>query len=121
MNTKPNLEIKISWFLRIGVIVAGFLLLAGVISTFKFNGNPFFVFQVYDKIPLQIGLLHHLKHQQWGMLLSYTGLIVLITLPIIRVILTAILFIRQKEYHLACIAIVVLLGLMMSFSLGFEI
>ncbi len=121
MNKIESLELKIAKFLRVGVIIAGLIMFAGWMAQFKLNGDPFFNFQTYDHIPLQdlIGLHLHRKH--WGALLSYFGLAALISLPIIRVLLTAILFIRQKEFLLALIAMTVLIGLIFSMSLGIEL
>lgn len=121
MNELESLELKISKFLRLGVIVAGLLMMIGFIVQFKWNANPFYVFDTYDHIPLINQLKFHYRHQHWGHLSSYLGLIILISLPIIRVMLTGVLFIKQKEYPLAGIAFLVLLGLIISFTFGIEL
>ena len=118
MDTIENLELKIAKLLRIGVIIAGLLMLVGWLMQVKLYGNPFFNFQTYDEIPLLELFKFHLKTRQWGALISYSGLIVLISLPLIRVILTTYLLLRQKEYHLAVIAFTVMIGLVLSMSLG---
>lgn len=115
------LELKISKFLRLGVLIAAILMLIGWIMQFKWGGNPFFHFEIYDEVPFKNQLFFHYSKKHWGYLLSYTGLIVLISLPLIRVLLTAILFLRQKEFALALIAFVVLLGLVISFTFGIEL
>lgn len=121
MNKIESLELKIAKFLRVGVIFAGLIMFVGWATQFKFDGNPFFNFQTYDHIPLQdlIGLHIHRKH--WGALLSYMGLATLISLPIIRVFLTAVLFIRQKEFLLSFVALTVFGGLIFSMLLGIEL
>lgn len=121
MNNIESLELKIAKFLRVGVIVAGIIMFAGWMAQIKLTGDPFFNFQTYDHIPLQnlIGL--HIRNKQWGALVAYAGLAALISLPIIRVFLTAILFVRQKEFLLALIAMTVLIGLIFSMSLGIEL
>ena len=121
MNQIESLEYKIATFLRAGVIVAGTLMLTGWLIQFKLHGNPFFNFETYDHIPLADLLKIHLHHKSWGVLISYVGMVTLISLPIIRVVLTAILFIRQKEYVLAMIAFAVLAGLILSMTLGIEL
>lgn len=121
MNNIESLELKIAKFLRVGVIVAGIIMFAGWMTQFKISGDPFFNFQTYDHIPLQNLITFHIHHKHWGVLLSYFGLASLISLPFIRVILTAVLFIRQKEYALALIAFTVLLGLLLSMALGIEL
>lgn len=121
MNTMEELELKISKFLRVGVIIAGILMLVGWMATIKFKGDPFFNFTTYDEIPLKDLIEYHLAYGNYGILISYTGLITLISLPVIRVFLTTYLFIRQKEFALATIAFVVLTGLLVSMTLGIEL
>lgn len=116
-----NLELKISKFLRYGVLVAGFFLAIGWISQFSLTENPYEHFKFYDYLPLQDILKHYVQHKQWGILISYVGLGLLISLPLIRVMLTAFLFIKQKEYHLAAIASLVLICLLISFSFGIDL
>lgn len=121
MNELENLELKISKLLRWGVIFAGVLMLVGWVSQINLLGNPFFNFKQYDHIPLNDLLKLHYYHKHWGVLISYAGLAALISLPLIRVFLTAIIFIKQKEFALAMIAMVVLIGLIVSMSLGIEL
>ncbi|HXH30815.1 MAG TPA: DUF1634 domain-containing protein [Bacteriovoracaceae bacterium] len=120
MKDLEQLELRISQFLRIGVVAAGAMMLMGIVATFKLSGDPFFNFQVYDQISLKELLELHVKNGQYGVLISYLGLITLISLPFIRVLLTAVLFLKQREYLLALISSVVLLGLVVSFTLGLE-
>lgn len=121
MNELEPLELKISHFLRIGVIVSAVLMFAGWITELNWSGDPFYNFQTYDQISFVSLVKFHLKRQDWGVLTSYLGLIALISLPLIRVFLTAILFLKQKEYVLAGIASIVLIGLVGSMALGFQI
>ena len=121
MKDLVTLELKISKFLRLGVIFAGALMLIGWLMEIEFSRDPFIVFKSYDHIPFQDILQIHLKNQQWGYLISYAGLLSLIVLPVIRVLLTAVLFIKQKEKLLAAIAFFVLAGLFISFSFGIEL
>ena len=121
MNELENLELKISKFLRAGVILAGVVMLVGWVWEIKLTGNPFFNFTQYDNLSLLKLLKFHFYHKDWGILISYAGLAILISLPLIRVFLTAIIFIKQKEFALAMIAGLVLLGLLVSMSLGIEL
>jgi uncharacterized membrane protein len=114
-------ELKIAKFLRIGVILSGLMMFAGWMATIKWSGDPFFNFQTYDQIPFAELIQFHIYRKDWGVLLSYSGLIVLISLPIIRVLMTSYLFIKQKEYLLATIALVVLSGLILSMLLGIDL
>lgn len=121
MNEFESLELKISKFLRGGVIFAGLIMLAGYVMQFKFSGDPFFNFQTYDQISFEQLLRFHYSIGQWGALVSYAGLLVLISLPLIRVALTTLLFLKQKDFSLALIAGTVLLALIVSMTLGIEL
>lgn len=121
MNDIASLELKIAKFLRGGVFLAGAVMFVGWIWKTKWSGNPFFNFEVYDRIPFKDMIQHHLYQGDWGTLVSYAGLLILISLPLIRVLLTAILFVKQKEYTLAGIALLVLSGLTASILLGIEL
>lgn len=121
MNDIESLELKISKFLRVGVIISGVMMFAGWVTQIKFTGNPFYNFQIYDEIPLKELLEFYIARKEWGVLLSYSGLLVLISLPVIRVFLTAWLFVRQKEFILAGIALIVLISLIVSMSLGIDL
>lgn len=121
MNTIESLELKIAKFLRVGVAVAGGLMFVGWCFQIKWSGDPFFNFRIYDQIPFKDMVEFAIYRKQWGILISYTGLVTLISLPVIRVLLTTYLFLRQKEKILAGIAAVVLLGLILSMTLGIEL
>lgn len=121
MSTIENLELKIAKFLRVGVAVAGVLMFIGWAMQIKWSGDPFFNFKHYDQIPLKDMIEFAIYRKQWGILVSYTGLVTLISLPVIRVVLTAYLFLRQKEKILAGIAAIVLVGLIVSMTLGIEL
>ena len=118
MDKIETLELKISKFLRFGVIISGIIIFAGWILNFKFSGNPFYTFDTYDQIPLRDLIEFHLKNGDWSYLISYLGLIVLIFIPMIRVMLTVFLFFKEKEYLLSLIGALVFLGLILSMSLG---
>ena len=120
-QTTEHLEIKIALFLRYGVFLAGFLMFIGWAMNFKFSGNPYFGFSTYDQIPLIDLIEYYIRRKNWGALVSYSGLAMLISLPLIRVLLTAVLFIKQKEFTLAFIAFIVFAGLMLSLLLGIEL
>lgn len=121
MKDIETLELRISKFLRAGVFLSAFFLLIGFIIQFRWSKNVFYVFDTYDQIPFQNQLRFHLYHRHWGPLFSYVGLITLISLPVIRVFLTGVIFLKQKENILAYIAFVVLLGLLISFTFGIEL
>lgn len=119
-NEIENLELKISKFLRYGVIAAGIVILIGWLTLFKFS-NTFYTFKFYDQLPFIDIIPFYFYRERWGILISYSGLIMLIALPIIRVFLTAFIFLKQKEYALALIAAVVCISLIFSMFLGIEL
>lgn len=120
-QTTEELEIKIALFLRYGVFIAGFVMFVGWAMNFKFSGDPYFGFSTYDQIPLMDLIDHYIRRKNWGALVSYSGLALLISLPLIRVLLTMILFLKQKENTLAGVAFIVFAGLMVSLFLGIEL
>lgn len=120
-KTTEELEIKIAIFLRYGVFIAGFFMFVGWVINFKFSGDPFFGFSIYDQIPLIDLVDYYIRRKNYGALISYGGLAMLISLPLIRVLLTMVLFLKQKERNLALIALIVFMGLTISLFLGIEL
>ena len=120
-NKIEEMEHKISYFLRWGVIFSGVLIFVGWMLNIKWSANPFYVFQDYDQISLKDLIRHYILRNNYGALITFVGLGSLISLPLIRVALTMILFMKQKEWQLAAITALVLLGLIVSFSFGIEL
>jgi uncharacterized membrane protein len=115
-----KLELRISKLLRVGVLLSGAFMFVGWMAQLSNDPHPFSAFAHYQRVPLADSLENALLTQNWGMPVSYLGLFFLVALPSVRVFLTAILFLKQKEYRLAAIAFFVLLALGLSFSLGIE-
>lgn len=121
MDQLESLELRISKFLRLGVLVAGFFMLIGWISQSINQPDSLLALKTYHSSTLSETLSNAWTTSSWGVLISYLGLAILISLPITRVFLTAVLFLKQKEYLLAGIAAFVLVALIVSFSLGIEL
>jgi uncharacterized membrane protein len=120
-NTQLNkLEITISKVLRIGVMTAGACLLFGWIGMWLQSGSKLSNFQVYEPEPLLEKIQWAVLMRDRSLMLSIIGLILLVCLPLLRVLLTGILFARQKDYKLALMAFVVFVTLIASFLLGIE-
>ena len=117
-----TLELKIAKFLRFGVFSAGGLMVVGwgMMVLSRKNGDPFEAFRNYEPRSLLLQLQEVWANQNYATMLSYFGLFVLISLPVIRVALTAVLFIKQQEKILASIAFLVLLALFYSFTQGID-
>ena len=120
MNDLETMELKISKFLRIGVVISGLVITVGWLMAFKADSDPFAPLQTYQPYSLIDSLQMNVLLENWGKVIAYMGLTILITLPVIRVFLSIILFIKQKEKTMALIGAIVLIGLMLSFSLGVE-
>jgi uncharacterized membrane protein len=116
-----SLEMFISKLLRWGVLLAGLFLLIGWLMNISLTGNPFAIFQTYHEVPFLETLQAVFTNREWGLGLAYLGLCILISLPMLRVLMTAVLFFKQKEYWMASAATLVMIALLISFSLGFEI
>jgi uncharacterized membrane protein len=116
-----SLELKISLLLRWGVLLAGAFMLIGWATLLDFSQNPLAAFHDYKGESLHDSLQNALTNNQWGLLMAYAGLLLLISLPLLRVLMTAVLFAKQKERVLAVIAFFVFATLIFSFSLGIEI
>lgn len=116
-----TLELKIAKFLRKGILVAGVFIFAGWIAKLSLIENPFIKFQTYQRTRFIDMAEVHFMIDDWAFFISYSGLFVLISLPVIRVFLTGVLFMRQKEKAMGTMAFVVLFFLLLSFVLGFEL
>lgn len=119
-NELDRMELKISKFLRGGVIISGLVIAVGWSLSFKADSDPFAPLQTYRSLDLITSLKMNFLLEEWGKLITYAGLTVLISLPVIRVLLSVLLFIKQKEKTMALIGATVLIGLIISFSMGVE-
>jgi uncharacterized membrane protein len=118
MSELERMELKISKFLRLGVILSGVIIAIGWAISFKADSNPFSNLQNYHQISLLNSLQIAFMLEEWGKMLTYFGLGMLISLPVLRVFLSMVLFFKQGEKAMALIGAMVLVGLIMSFSLG---
>lgn len=116
-----NLELVISKLLRVGVMTAGACLFLGWIGMLLQHGSMLSSFHAYDPEPLADKFQWAFLTRDRSLLMSLIGLILLVCLPLIRVLLTGILFIRQKDYKLAVMAFAVFATLVASFFLGIDL
>ena len=108
-----DLEIKISLFLRYGVLLAGILMLIGWLSHIDLGGEPFSKFTVFQE--------HDFRESFRSTPIATLGLFALISLPIIRVLLTLILFLVERQWIMSVLAAVVFSALLLSFALGIHL
>lgn len=124
MSADPSmqkLELKISHLLRAGVVVSGILLCVGWLWMWFRQGDVLHSFSEY-KNPISF-----YENIQWAILMddratlvSLIGLLILVALPVIRVLMTGVLFFYRKEYRLGVMALLVFVALLSSFFLGFS-
>ncbi|MES2746706.1 MAG: DUF1634 domain-containing protein [Bdellovibrionota bacterium] len=116
-----TLELKISYFLRYGVFISAFFLAVGWLGEFIHAPDAISHFQVYSPVSLLQMIQTALRESDIFRLSSLLGLALLVSLPIIRVFLTAYLFIRNRDWYLASMAIFVFGVLTISFFLGIDL
>lgn len=119
--TLYDLELKISKLLRVGVLVAGFVIAVGWVWDVIVSGDKLMQFKEYHAFSLADSVQQCLATGHYATLVTYFGLTLLVLLPAARVLLTGILFLIQKERVLGFIAISVFVVLVASFSLGINV
>lgn len=115
-----KLELIISQVLRTGVHIAGSCLLVGWLWMW-YHGGDIYALRFYEEHSLLEAIQWALLMQNRGFFICMAGFAVLISLPLIRVFMTGILFLKQKEFLLSSLAFGVFLALILSFSLGLEL
>lgn len=120
-NRSESLELFVAKFLRYGVFLAGAVLLIGWMMQIDFTQNVYASFANYKQQDLLLQLRAAWAMQHWSILVCYLGLTLLISLPFVRVLLTVFAFAVDKDYLLASCALLVVFGLILSVSLGFQI
>jgi uncharacterized membrane protein len=121
MREDYTLELLISRILRTGVQISGSLVFGGWLAQYTLLESNFSDLKIYRTTPFGERLTQILRAKEWGQVMIYIGLVVLISLPLIRVCLTCFLFIKEKEYLLSMVSGCVLLGLLLSIFIGFQV
>lgn len=116
-----RLELIISQLLRGGVLISGMLLFVGWIWMWTDGKDIGGNLSEYNPQAFTDTLQWGMIMQDRGLLISMLGLIFLVLLPVLRVFLTGVLFLWQKEFRLGIMAFVVFAILVGSFFLGIEI
>ena len=116
-----DLELTISKLLRLGVMAAGVLLAIGWVWLLFNNGDILASFSTYEPHSFFETIQWSLINRDKAMLVSMAGLALLVSLPIIRVFMTGVLFIKQKDFVLAIMAFAVFFCLLASFMLGIDL
>lgn len=127
MRTDPQhdalhrLELITSHLLRVGVLIAGVFLLIGWVWLWIKNGDSLQNFQTYEPTGLIESIHWSLVNNDRAMMVSIVGMVLLVLLPVARVFMTGVLFIKQKDYILALMAFLVFIALVASCFLGIDL
>lgn len=116
-----KLELRISQFLRAGVFFSGSLLLVGWLWMLASHGDLLSHFSEYHPQSLAESLHWAFIVNDYSVLLSFAGLLILVLLPVVRVLMTGVLFVKQKEYRLGLMAFAVFTILVGSFFMGIDL
>jgi uncharacterized membrane protein len=113
-----DIERHISTLLQRGALLSGLLLSVGWISNYLDKGDQLHEFTSYKIQKLPETLHWIVLAQDKASMFSYLGVVALLLIPLIRVLLSSILFFRKKEYILAVVSMTVFCLLILSFQLG---
>jgi uncharacterized membrane protein len=113
-QTVAAAEIAISNLLRVGVLLSAAVILAGLLLLLA-TGRSGYAAGFYPTAPAAI-LRGAAAGKPYAVILS--GLLLLILTPALRVAVSILLFLRQKDYLYAGITAAVLAVLAISFALG---
>lgn len=114
-NSKiEEMEIIISNFLRIGVVLSAIIVFVGL-AMFLISGNSGYSGSYFPTTPSEIlkGLVHLKSYA-----IILTGLIILILTPVFRVGVSILVFIKEKDFLYVKITSIVFIILIISFVLG---
>ncbi len=114
-----KLELKISLFLRWGVIFAGaFIFYGWIVMLLHGETLETLDFSNYSPLPLMESMKWAVIQRDRGLLISFFGLCLLVVLPVIRVFLTGVLFLGRREPRMAAMTFFVFAVLIGSFFVG---
>ncbi|MNJ27624.1 DUF1634 domain-containing protein [Paenibacillus bouchesdurhonensis] len=109
-----EVEIAVSKMLRIGVVLAGLVIVVGLVL-FLVTGDSGYPGDTYPtNLPDIVQGMLQLK----SVAIIEVGLILLILTPVFRVFVSMLAFIHEKDYRFVLISIFVLVILVISFVLG---
>ncbi|MNJ61127.1 hypothetical protein D3C77_569000 [compost metagenome] len=109
-----EVEIVISKMLRIGIVLAGLVIVAGLLM-FLVTGDSGYP---GDTFPTSLPDIFQGLLELKSVAIIEVGLILLILTPVFRVFVSMFAFIHEKDYRFVFISALVLIILMISFVLG---
>lgn len=117
-NLVLRLESMMSLMMRWGVVVVGLLLFCGWISELDLSSDIYVKFHEFQSRNFLIDLNRYWIEKDWSKLLSFSGVFLLMSLPIFRVVLLGGNFLLNKEYWMGLLSALVLFGIIVSFIFG---
>ncbi|MGG4552425.1 DUF1634 domain-containing protein [Paenibacillus humicus] len=109
-----EVEIAISKMLRIGIVLAGLVIVVGLVL-FLVTGDSGYP---GDTFPTSLPEIWRGIVELKSVAIIEAGLILLILTPVFRVFVSMFAFIHEKDYRFVLISILVLVILALSFALG---
>lgn len=109
-----DVEVVVSLFIRIGVIMSGTVIITGMLM-FLLSGHSGYPDDTYPTSIREI-IMGCLSLKPYGIML--TGLVLLILTPVLRVGVTIIVFLKEKDYIYVAITSIVFIILIISLSVG---
>lgn len=113
-TSKAELELVISRFLQVGVLVSAAIMLIGLVI-YLITGNSGYAGDLYPTNPLLI-LADAAALKPYAIIM--TGLFILILTPVMRVGVSIIVFLKEKDYKYVAISALVFIILVVSFLIG---
>jgi uncharacterized membrane protein len=104
------IEIKIALVLAFGVVLSCLVVAFGAVLFLMHHGQDQMQFHVFKGEPLYLSnlpLLFAALKDFKAIAIVQTGLIILIVTPLVRVLLTFLMFVRLKDTKFACISLLV--------------
>ncbi|MEO8034496.1 MAG: DUF1634 domain-containing protein [Acidobacteriota bacterium] len=120
-----QVELFISWLLRIGVMTSGALLVLGIVLTFQHH--PLYrssstdlaaLTSIHGEYPHTVSSVLQSAREGKGQGVAMLGLLLLIATPVFRVAVSIVLFARERDLLFVAITTTVLALLLLSFALG---
>jgi uncharacterized membrane protein len=120
-----QVELFISWLLRIGVMTSGALLVIGIVLMFQhhplYRSSPVDLAEltsIHAEYPHTILSVLRSAREGHGQGVAMLGLLLLIATPVFRVAVSIVLFAREHDMLFVAITSMVLALLLLSFVLG---
>jgi len=111
------IEIKIALVLASGVVISCLVVAFGAVLFLMHHGQDQMHFHVFKGEPLYLSnlpLLLRALTEGKAIAIVQTGLLILIVTPLVRVLLTFLMFVRLKDAKFACISLLVSLILLVA-------